>query len=155
MYQFRWRRWAVACTFISRSLFPLFASSSQGFCIEPRWMHRHPGAWAWAQKPKNKSLRYRCGRKNIKFRKYSNSPKPRDQSRILADEQQLQFFTFMLGDKGVRILSIEYWALRIVKEKGSYTLKPKPIITFKALGSRVLVKMSGRAGGGCSILNTQ
>ena len=32
----------------------------------------------------------------------------RDQSRILADQQQLQFFTFMLGDKGVRILSIEY-----------------------------------------------
>ena len=40
--------------------------------------------------------------------KFSRLEEERDQSRILADEQQLQFFTFMLGDKGVRILSIEY-----------------------------------------------
>ena len=47
---------------------------------------------------------------NISGKVIENQPTQtnRDQSRILADEQQLQFFTFMLGDKGVRILSIEY-----------------------------------------------
>ena len=33
----------------------------------------------------------------------------RDQSRILADEQQLQFFIFMIVDEGVGICSIDYW----------------------------------------------